>query len=509
MKNLISFIMALVFFGGPAASVSAKFWSMPNSAKDLKKQIKKKLEQHINIKIPGKDVLVKGLDGALNCLNNCGRWDASATSCIYDTHAIKQGNQCVCDSANHYVQARRDPVTIATSETSSVPRCVKPIEGMKLIVQTGTFEDNGTDAGFIFKSCPIPLWHIGINSETNYEWPEYDVFDISDPDCFTAKFNDSGPLSLNASDYETINFGDNLGGQAIEILPEGRSLTELQYPDDIRHFGILPDVDYYSEDDSVFHCLPFDCDIDYIFDAWLVAGVELQVKLAGEASYKTVYRNPAVNRWIEMTFDLLSYHSFISTHSFDDVALAYYIETADVDNAGTDDQISVRVPLDQTLSRETVIWVQWEAGEYSPDFGGGISGFPRLSSPEGSTVDVLFDWGGYDDFKRNGKTSYGVTIPNSFGKVIPQYQIQTDGEDAVKIARIKAYMFNPGSPDFIDNQKCFFSEVTPNVWLSTDADEGANAWPSGYQDLQETTCPDFNNIQWGSGSDGAFGFGRR
>lgn len=455
------------------------------------------------------------------CINNCGRWSVSDNWCFYDLPGVvKQGNQCVCDTTQHYVQATRQPTTI----DNGMPRCVKPIEGIRLKVQTATFTDSGTDGPQVFMLCPSdPLPRPYTYPNSAWGLPHGDYAN-SFPDCFKVKFDNEGLLALNEGVFETIDLSGNPEEIGFQII--GNMFTQLTYPDDVQFFGFFADVDdgeWGGEQDYPGNDCPDG------FDGWLLAGIELQIKLEGESDYKTLYRNPVNNRSIDIGTYWEAYGGCEASYDFganlfsphyiaNDVAMAFYVEIADEEDADTDDRIFIRVPQVAPLSNEARDYFNWKQAVRDIAYARSSHEATYLMTPIGSgVVDIALQWQNYEDFPRNGKTSYGITIPNynptgydGFG-LGHRFKILTNGDDAVKIKRVKVYMFYPGSKDFIQNQKCYFADVEPNVWLSTDGNEGVSVWPGpyGYQELQETTCPDFNTIQWGNGQSGAYGFGRR
>lgn len=399
---------------------------------------------------------------------------------------------------------------------SALPGTVfaEPVDDLRILIQTGDFADQGSNAGFIFNLCPRR-----IVVESNYVNQDWDTIGV-EHDCLVLKCDDSGLLNYNGGDYEEIDLFGNLEAMGCRVDRRGKSLSELNYPEDFSFFGFYPDRDYFEWSEDFWQ------GDDPGYDGWFLAGVELDVN--GE----TVYRNPVVNRWIDiphigldMTFSSNALPAeggdLYSPHSLErDVAIAFYVETANRRHAGTSDLVSVRMPyafrddpnrrngplLQNSLDADTIQWMN--------GYGVNADG-PLMTSPGGNSIDIELDWGGYNDHERRGAASYGVTIPYGTGEydvVDKRFQVRIDGSESWAPRRIKAYYFKPGDPAFLEGQECWFQEIPFNsFWLSTNSSEGypSTPLPGYYHSMRRSTCASLDTIEWGHGEDGAFAFGRR
>lgn len=410
-----------------------------------------------------------------NCLEvACGRWDQETQSCIDDLGLTSVNGTCTC--AGNHVQATRPPTTL--DDGTERPRCVTPLTGVRIKVQTGDFRNGGLNSsnGGVLDFTP---------TGGSIDFALCPTEDVNNDNCLRAIFTDTGVLALNRGDYETINFTAASLDAGIEVLGYARQITDLVYPDDTQFFSFSP----------------------YNNDGWLLAGVELQLRFAGENSWTTVYRNPCVNRFVDLHAGIAqrSIHSVVH-----DTAFCLYLETDTVNDAGTNSGVDLHVPLrpGYSVPEETLYAINAPVSHdvpYIKSYGNGMFKIaPNWESGEDA----------YNDFCGGCKTSYGVTFYKGGFAIDGRYRLEIQGNDGWKVKRIRAYHIMPGSREFIDSQVGRFEEVNPNWWLSTQSSDAEGVatlrYPaSGWRTLSETTLPTFSTIQWGNGQSGAFGFGRR
>jgi len=360
----------------------------------------------------------------------------------------------------------------------------QPVDGLVLKFMTGKFKDMKMDDEQIrFDLCPT----------SDFE---------NDPKCFRAKFGDGGFLELNNGKYESIDF-TNLPDGSVKVLSE-RKVADLKYPDDFKYFRLAPDCD------SAISPGWDSC------DGWFLAGVELLVRPQG-GNFKSVYRNPCVNRWIDESED--GDWSNESPHSLDDDAYCFYVETCTDDDADTESSVKIEIPVNQPLETSMTSWLtESYAGE-----GAKIENVKDGALPFGLNWN-WFSIGEFDDFERSNftqssspynhysqTTSYGATVYDGRNRLKDEYRVKITGDDAWHLCKIKVYHIRPGDRAFLDNLACKMDGSSPDVWISTqlsDSHVESQYWPYrivddvDYMTLKSGTCSGFDTIEWGKGADG-------
>lgn len=307
---------------------------------------------------------------------------------------------------------------------------------------------------------------------------------MNNKDCFRAYFNDDGPggadfLNLNGGTLETIDFAGN--PQAKKFIRAGsKALTSLT-ASDFGYFRLSPEG---IDDDAV-----------------MISGVELSVKFEGDADHHVIYRNPCVNRFLESKGGKNHY----SPHGPNDDAFCFLVETADSEGAGTDNSVSITLPLTEPLDATADAWIQ----SYTTENDTPLLTYDGL--PGTGAVDLYLNWeddDGYDDRERNKKTSYGATVYNGQNRFKNVYNLKIHiySYDAWKVRRVKAVHFRPGDPEFLKNNKCKSDEWClgyasgscqqaggPNPawgkWLSQEVQE------TEFHSLGDDTCPELSTIK--------------
>ncbi len=347
------------------------------------------------------------------------------------------------------------------------------VVGLKVLIQTGIVpnagrDSNGDDPGQImFDLCPTPNFNSG--------------------PCFRASFDDTGYLNLDAGDYETLDFNQH----PEMILPKGKNLADLKYPDDFKFFRFASDP------------------IKNVKDAWFLQGVEVKVLLEKENDYRTLYRNPCVGRWIEKQ----SGKNLYSPHSVEhDDAFCFYVATGKGDGAGTDDGVSIEIPMNKnkkdkdgnymSLNGEAIAWIDsyQNAGET-----------PLIKYQEGgSSFTVPLQFTEWPDFESGDGTSYAFTVYHGQHRMQGNYyKIQAGGDDAWELAQVKAYSFKPGDKDFLEKQSCRHESFSPNIWMSTDPNDDnqgpvQSTFPMNpnnpkdwdfWRIMEPETCPSLKDIE--------------
>lgn len=360
----------------------------------------------------------------------------------------------------------------------------EPVDGLVLKLMTGKFRDMKMDDEQIrFDLCPT----------SDFE---------NDPKCFRAKFGDGGFLELNNGKYESIDF-TNLPDGSVKVLSE-RKVADLKYPDDFKYFRLAPDCD------TAFSPGWDSC------DGWFLAGVELLVRPQG-GNFKSVYRNPCVNRWIDESED--GDWSNESPHSLDDDAYCFYVETCSDDDADTESSVKIEIPVNQPLETSMTSWLtESYAGE-----GAKIENVKDGALPFGLNWN-WFTTGEFDDFERSNftltsspynhysqTTSYGATVYDGRNRLKDEYRVKITGDDAWHLCKIHVYHIRPGDRKFLDSLDCKANKSNLNVWISTqltDSNVESQYWPFSpvdgfdYMTLGDDHCGGFDTIEWGKGADG-------
>jgi hypothetical protein len=364
-----------------------------------------------------------------------------------DDQARNQEGTCVCDAARHFYPPR-----------NGSDQCVKKVQGLQVMIQTGSRPGMGTDLSdgqrVLFDLCSDQ--------------------DFRSKDCFRASI--SGEFDLGQ--HKILDFGLNPELNASSNKP----LSTLEYPTDFQYFRFASDPDH-----------PID-------DPWFLAGVAVYVKLEGDSVSIPVYVNGCVNRWID--------ENRFSPHSLEDDAWCVYLETGsshgldDATNANTN-PIKFLVRLNESLVGVTATnsWITSYAGQ-SPT-GPEITGFSS------EYLHIRLRYAHYDDFCSGCDTSYGATFFDGRGRVGKAFKLSNEWNNAWFLHKVKAYYFRPGDPDFLNGNQCWIANQTPNAWLSSDtSDRGGHAsfsWPENDdQDLTEQTCDELSSIRFRAGVD-AFG----
>ncbi len=137
-----------------------------------------------------------------------------------------------------------------------------------------------------------------------HEAPDSDLplrsLELWDAGYIHAFFDDSGPLTLNAGDLDSINFlADQEGVTPHPYTTD--SMENFYYPEDFHFAGVYP---VGSGDD---------CELSFWggligdsftgFDGWYLAELKIQVQLKGESAYRTVYNDTSVDDWIDFSDD--------------------------------------------------------------------------------------------------------------------------------------------------------------------------------------------------------------
>ncbi len=237
----------------------------------------------------------------------------------------------------------------------------------------------------------------------------------------------------------------------------------------------------------------------------LIGGVELSAKPKGSSEWVSVYRNPCVNRMVGHWDGSWGGPSLTrnSDHSLrDDQAFCVYMKTAPWKDAGTDDTISIQVPLSQALDAKAKSWLLYNGN----DDAGSMA--VHYDQDHESKVWADLKWDNYKDFNEGHATSYGFTIFHSQGRLEDAYQLKTSGDDALDFTALEVYEFNPGDPDFLMNQKCW-AKINPEDdhlgALSTDGSEGTARWPLNHYDTMDVANDSQFKVMGWDGVATAFG----
>ncbi len=199
--------------------------------------------------------------------------------------------------------------------------------------------------------------------------------------------------------------------------------------------------------------------------AWLLAGLQVRVKVEGATAWKITYLNPCVHRWINPN---KAWNE--ARFGPNDEAIAVVLSTADVENAGTDNAVFAEFPkmpgLDATFMDQIEI--------VSPDG-------PTFEATDNDTVRLNMAWGqDYDDFERNRTTAYcGYFFGNA--AVFPRFRIAKEADNRSggwNLEAYKAFVFSPGQERFLSQNQCHFAQGTPG-WISDE--EGLSHPDFGYQ----------------------------
>ncbi len=383
----------------------------------------------------------------------------------------EENGSCVCISGD-YLPAAPAP--------DGTHRCARGITDIRLLFQTadityaGTNPAGGgavTNGSFLFTLCAkAEDLDVNIYPE-NYNDPD------NPPTCLQRLFSDKGPdkITLDQGKFDSINLTD--ASRNIR----GKSLADLRYPDDFQYFKITTDR---SGDD------------------WLLAGVEVSVKLAGDGdTWTTIYKNPCLNRWID------DKHS--SLHSIqNDVAYCTYLETAMAQYASTDERsVVIDIGLKEYPSNPVAGW--FDANKKDQDFGASVT---TLETGSGGTrlAESRLSWEPYDNFLGGKKTSYGFTLPGgvAYLNTTNAIDLRVTSKDAWKVHRVAVASFLPGDPDFINDRKCQKVDSYPEgdtkasnpatgQWMSTE-EEDPPAIEKMPLSLSYSTCPSLCTIEWGT-----------
>lgn len=352
-----------------------------------------------------------------------------------------------------------------TRDSTTAPAAPKKVEGITVYLQTcsGSHVQDGstdTDGKIMFDLCPTS--------------------NFNDRGCFRARFNDQNPqhISLDAGEYATLNFV-----QDPQLIDSTRKkMKDLKYPDDFKYFRFASDPD------------------NKVHDGWCLQGVELKVKLEDE-DYKPIYRNPCLMRWIEA--DPEEGQNLYSPHSIEnDDAFCLYVENGSGDNAGTDDSVFARVPMNQdsgnyrSFDDTTITWLN--------AYKVGLGESPEIvyNRAGSSHFEVKLHYNDWDDFGDDDDdqrcASYTWTVYDGGHRMAETLmKLRSSGSDAMKIRRVRAYSFRPGDPSFLSNNECRYAErVNADFWLGGDSDDDGELWPLGdWLRLEEKNCPQLSDIR--------------
>ncbi|HEX5036750.1 MAG TPA: hypothetical protein VFX30_06295 [bacterium] len=246
-------------------------------------------------------------------------------------------------------------------------------------------------------------------------------------------------------------------------------------------------------------------------DTLFVGGVSVSALAKGTDTYATVYRNPCVNRRVfnVQGDDTHRDSVYASDHSRkNDQAVCVYSKTADKQDAGTDDRVTIEIPLSGHLENTSWGWIKMNHNQKGGDM-------PiRYDEAKGLlSADLQYDTTSYDDFRDSGATSYGFTVFDSGSLLTDTFNLRINDDDALEITEFDVYLIRPGSDEFL-KKGTFLVYLSNNMeqapTLSTDGDEGVDVWVSNlHTDLIESTTyrgisDQFRTIEWGHGSK-AFG----
>jgi hypothetical protein len=246
-------------------------------------------------------------------------------------------------------------------------------------------------------------------------------------------------------------------------------------------------------------------------DQLFVGGVSVSALAKGADTYVPVYRNPCVNRRVYNVQGDDSHRDsvYASDHSRkNDQAVCVYSKTTDKEDAGTDDRVTIEIPLSGHLENTSWGWIKMNHNQKGGDM-------PiRYDEEKGLlSADLQYDTTSYDDFKDGGATSYGFTVFDSGSLLTETFNLRINDDDALEISEFDVYLIRPGSDDFLKKgtfQVYLSNNMEQAPTLSTDGDEGVDVWVSNlHQSLIESTTyrgisDQFRTIEWGHGSK-AFG----
>lgn len=314
-----------------------------------------------------------------------------------------------------------------TGERNNIGGCVsRPVTKLELSVQVGFQDDAGIkdtsytddfrgqfhDDDIIFETCSKDR-HMLFETETK---------------CFRTEFSAGGDVPLMGHKTFTI---DGEGAY-------GAKLSDLTFPHHFKYFRI-------ESDNSQ--------------DKWFLQGLEMKAffqPLEGKPESVVYYRNPVVNRWIKKQDG----KNWFSPHNIEkDQAMACFVYTPDLKEAGTDGEVFMHFPLRQNdMTNSFKRWLEYY--DYQPKFSG-HRGVPQLSirsvgKPHDEVVFFL-NYENVDDFDRGEGNSYGFTAYATQDSLEPYFYISRGGSrsinDDLAINQVRCYTFKPGSRKFIDQQE--------------------------------------------------------